>query len=42
MAEARDEYAKAFLFAEMKEAARESAVNKSRKEGAGGAASAAP
>lgn len=42
MAEAREEYAKAFLFAEMKEAAKAQAVKKSRNEGAGGAASAAP
>ena len=42
MSESRDEDAKAFLFAEMKEAAKAQAVKKSRNEGAGGAASAAP
>lgn len=42
MAEAREEWEKAFMFAEMKEAAKAHAVNKTRSEGAGGSASAAP
>lgn len=42
MAKMREEYEKAFMFAEMKEVAKAHAANKSRKEGAGGASSARP